>query len=126
MLIDDIGQQAIDRVLDSLLESEKGQKRYKAYQHKLKLLKLPKSGKQEIDLRIECLACGDTKKAHLQFHHLNPKYKESVISAIPKTQSLKLLKELEKCIVLCANCHIDFHDDVTKVHVAIVNEMSSD
>jgi len=43
----------------------------------------------------------------LEFHHRNPKTKKMSVSAIfHGGHSLELLKsEIEKCDVLCANCH---------------------
>ena len=117
MLCDDLAEYAVQRKLDSIIKSGKKKKRYQEYIDKLKCFS---KNKQNIDFKSECLICGDRGKLHLQFHHLNPKMKEYDISAM----KIPTLQELRKCIVLCANCHIDFHHDVRKIHVDIVNELS--
>jgi hypothetical protein len=44
----------------------------------------------------------------LCFHHLDPNKKELLISEI-KNKDI-LLKELEKCILTCINCHFEIHE----------------
>ena len=61
-----------------------------------------------------CQLCGYDKciKA-LELHHVNPKEKEYSISGNLLNNSWeKLSKELEKCILLCANCHREIHDNI--------------
>jgi hypothetical protein len=44
----------------------------------------------------------------LDFHHINREEKTVEVSRVWKTgwkQQEKLKKEIEKCIILCANCH---------------------
>ena len=46
----------------------------------------------------------------LDFHHIDPSKKEGNIAKIITSISRKfLLSELEKCIVLCTNCHRKVH-----------------
>lgn len=57
-----------------------------------------------------CIKCGESRIHVLDLHHLNPDGKINDIAHMIKSSSIKsLTKELEKCIVLCANCHRDFH-----------------
>lgn len=55
--------------------------------------------------------CGQSHIATLDFHHIDPKQKEFEVSqAIAIGWSwTKIEKEIEKCIVMCANCHRIFH-----------------
>ena len=55
----------------------------------------------------KCSICGyDKCVAALEFHHINPESKLFGISTKGITRSLDLIKkELDKCILLCANCH---------------------
>ena len=57
----------------------------------------------------ECLVCGYKKcVAALHFHHLNPFEKKFNIS--DKTRIDKELREeLKKCVILCGNCHAEYH-----------------
>ena len=62
----------------------------------------------------KCSRCGyDKCEAALQFHHLNPDEKEFTLSKINLNDSNftfeTLLKEADKCILLCANCHAEEH-----------------
>lgn len=60
-----------------------------------------------------CSKCGESHIATLHFHHVNPKDKDAnVASALRDGWSIaRLKKEIEKCIVLCANCHSILHYD---------------
>jgi hypothetical protein len=59
------------------------------------------------DLKIEgCKKCGDKRFYVIDFHHLIPLKKEFSISDV----SMKRIKsEKDKCILLCSNCHREFH-----------------
>jgi len=63
-----------------------------------------------IELGGKCEICGYNKCFEaLDFHH-NKGDKEACISKIIKDGSKqKALKESEKCIILCANCHRELH-----------------
>jgi hypothetical protein len=58
-----------------------------------------------------CSQCGYNKSmAALDFHHLDPNEKEfSIGRAYTKTLD-STLKELDKCIILCSNCHRELHE----------------
>lgn len=57
-----------------------------------------------------CKKCGEKRYWILDFHHVDPLIKDGTISELIPTSSLeKILKEIEKCVVLCKNCHSDFH-----------------
>ncbi|QOE32633.1 HNH endonuclease [Klebsiella phage Muenster] len=63
-----------------------------------------------------CEKCGyDKCIAALEFHHLDPNEKDFGISSSGHTRSFEKLKiELDKCIMVCANCHREIHDDERK------------
>lgn len=58
-----------------------------------------------------CSSCGEDHPACLDFHHLNPLEKKfNIGSYITHGYSInKLLEEIKKCIILCANCHRKLH-----------------
>lgn len=58
-----------------------------------------------------CQNCKENDPDCLDFHHIDPKEKEFTISeqVRKKVNPDKLLAEINKCIVLCANCHRKFH-----------------
>lgn len=59
----------------------------------------------------ECQICGYNKCIDaLEFHHINPEEKEFGISAKGYTRSWeKVRDELDKCILVCSNCHREIH-----------------
>jgi hypothetical protein len=58
----------------------------------------------------KCSNCGFNKwKASLDVHHLDPSKKDSGFSTIRYWTRDKIDKELEKCILLCRNCHAAHH-----------------
>lgn len=57
----------------------------------------------------KCRSCGyDRCPAALDFHHPNPREKEFVISG--KLAWDLIERELNKCVLLCSNCHRETHD----------------
>jgi len=55
-----------------------------------------------------CIVCGENDPIVLEFDHRNRKTKETTISRAIKHRKFSLIrlqKELDKCDVLCANCH---------------------
>lgn len=60
----------------------------------------------------ECQRCGYHKSARaLEFHHVNPHEKNFTISQIITRRWETIRDEVDKCILLCANCHREVHDD---------------
>jgi hypothetical protein len=59
-----------------------------------------------------CYLCGESDINVLVFHHLEPRNGEHMktISYLTKYHGMKRLKEeIEKCAVVCRNCHIKIH-----------------
>jgi ribosomal protein L35 len=49
----------------------------------------------------------------MEFHHLNPSEKDFGIGKIGTKKSWSsLVKELDKCILVCANCHRELHAEI--------------
>lgn len=66
----------------------------------------------EYKLTLSCAHCGFNHPAALQFHHIDPKTKKFTISqelVMKRAGKKKILEEMAKCIVLCANCHFIEH-----------------
>jgi hypothetical protein len=66
----------------------------------------------------KCIICGyNNCKRALQFHHLDPSTKLFTIGKDLGSKSWEKMKaELDKCILLCSNCHAEvesgMHDDL--------------
>lgn len=66
---------------------------------------------QQLKSRLYCIDCGENHPATLQFHHRNPKQKDFTVAEWYKKGITleKLEAEIEKCDVLCCNCHAKRH-----------------
>ncbi len=62
-------------------------------------------------LQNPCYMCGESHPACLDFHHINVKTKfEAVADLARKNRSLEVIqREIDKCEILCANCHREKH-----------------
>lgn len=65
---------------------------------------------------LKCQRCPENHPAVLQFHHRDPAAKEiNLAESIHRGWSKeRILREIEKCDVLCANCHLKHHWDDNK------------
>lgn len=60
----------------------------------------------EFKATLSCKICGEDHPACLEFHHKNPDEKEfNLGQAYFRYGKEKIKIELEKCDILCANCH---------------------
>ena len=58
----------------------------------------------------KCIVCNYNKYiGSLDFHHLDPSQKEFNIARLKGYKLSTLSKELDKCVLLCKNCHSEFH-----------------
>jgi len=65
----------------------------------------------------KCEICGyDKCGSALEFHHKTPNVKDFGISAKGYTRSWQRVKhELDKCVLVCANCHRELHESITQL-----------
>jgi hypothetical protein len=65
----------------------------------------------ELKSQLVCARCGEDHPGCLQFHHADPTQKElSISDAVRRGWGRqRILAELAKCEVLCANCHAKHH-----------------
>lgn len=59
--------------------------------------------------KIECVRCDETDKACLQFHHRDPSRKIANVIALASQGKKRIMEEIAKCDVMCANCHLKSH-----------------
>lgn len=57
----------------------------------------------------KCKKCGEKNVIKLTFHHRDESLKEEKISSILDRHIDKIIKELDKCDLLCSNCHTEIH-----------------
>lgn len=80
----------------------------------------------------KCRGCGYHKcLAALDFHHRNPREKDFEISSfqstaeagVQNTQSaVRLQRELDKCVLLCKNCHAETHAGLHPQFIDVARE----
>lgn len=85
----------------------KNQKSWRQTHTKTRLEKKEKI--QEIKKSKQCLKCEESRFYLLDFHHIDPKQKSFQISQGESKGWDAVEKEIGKCLVLCKNCHAEFH-----------------
>ena len=58
---------------------------------------------------IGCKICGEKRGPALSFHHRNGEDKLYEIGDVKLLAKKKLFEEIEKCDIICANCHMLLH-----------------
>lgn len=88
---------------------------------------------QNISLLIKskygCQYCNEQCPHVLQFHHINPLNKITEVSVLCfKKNKPKFFEEMNKCIVVCSNCHIKIHYGIIQINPTIIpcNESITD
>lgn len=67
---------------------------------------------------LGCCICNEKCAFCLDFHHKDPNLKINTVSRLIREKGWQTISsEIEKCIVLCANCH-------RKVHAGIIPVMA--
>ena len=86
---------------------------YEIYNPSLKQIKRDSKIDMVNFLGGECIKCGYKNPEAIAFHHLYPSEKKFNIagrSSIRKPlKNEAIVKELRKCVLLCMNCHAEFH-----------------
>lgn len=68
-----------------------------------------------------CDKCGDNRHYVLEFHHLDPSQKDYTISDRQRASLSALMDEINKCAILCSNCHREFHHLEREENMTIEN-----
>lgn len=66
---------------------------------------------QDLKAANKCAKCGENRGYVLDYHHIEPEQKENTIARMTSNNyNLDMvMKEVQKCICLCSNCHREFH-----------------
>jgi len=65
---------------------------------------------REYKQTLSCVRCGESHPACLDFHHRDAAQKDFVIANNLTLGRKRILAEISKCDVLCANCHRKEHN----------------
>ena len=61
----------------------------------------------------KCVRCSNTFDFRVyDFHHTNPQEKDFTLREHKSLSLSKQMKEVDKCILLCANCHHEIHHEI--------------
>ena len=66
----------------------------------------------------KCVCCGYSRCADtLDFHHKNPIEKEKSLGGLRATVRswMKIIEEVKKCVLVCANCHREIHAGIRNI-----------
>jgi hypothetical protein len=65
---------------------------------------------------LKCTVCGEDRPATLDFHHTDPKKTNKKVHKLVSDghTRIRIQKEIDKCIVLCSNCHRIHHHEERK------------
>lgn len=63
----------------------------------------------DIKLKNTCSNCSENDPACLVFHHIDPSKKKASIHKLYKYGLNTVKREIKKCRLLCANCHMKYH-----------------
>jgi hypothetical protein len=60
-----------------------------------------------------CVTCGENHPATLDFHHVEKSHKNKKLHNLVKDGHTwkRIMEEVDKCVVLCANCHRIHHHE---------------
>lgn len=94
-------------------ETEAVQKR----REKIKIMAIAYKGSK-------CQCCGyDKCMQALEFHHIDPTQKDFGLGAKGYTRSWdKNKEELDKCVMVCANCHREIHYNIIPCPTEIIKD----
>ena len=59
-----------------------------------------------------CEICGEKELVCLDLHHLDPKQKDFHLAGNQNRSLVKIQEEIDKCIVVCRNCHAKIHANI--------------
>ncbi len=76
---------------------------------------------QDIKSEKGCCICGEKDPCCLDFHHIQDK--EFEVSKGTDVSKERLEKEIQKCVVLCANCHRKIHAGKLSLPIGVVQDI---
>lgn len=76
----------------------------------------------QIKAQKGCYYCIETEPVCLEFHHLDPSQKDFVLSGGATRSWNKIVAEIDKCIVLCSNCHKKVHAGLLMINLNTTQE----
>ncbi len=63
--------------------------------------------------KTQCCICGESAKCCLEFHHIKDKL-FNISQSVSHLPTSLFIKEINKCICVCKNCHSKIHNNIIK------------
>jgi hypothetical protein len=64
---------------------------------------------REYKQQHSCTQCGEPEFVCLEFHHIDPTLKSFQLSSVSTQSDTAINEEIQKCVLVCANCHKKIH-----------------
>ena len=78
---------------------------------------------ETIKEKYGCFFCSEREKCVLEFHHPNDDKSDDISKIAQHKNKNRLFEEINKCIVVCANCHKKIHRGIlSDEKVVLCNE----
>ena len=61
--------------------------------------------------KTKCCICGENNNCCLEFHHMKDKV-YNISQAVKYLKTGLFIKELDKCVCICSNCHKKLHSGI--------------
>jgi len=90
-------------------ENNKDKYLFKAKNQHIKCLEENKQNIFDYKSKRGCLLCPEKEPCCLDFHHTSDDKEFTISSKVRSYTWNSLLREIEKCVVICANCHRKIH-----------------
>jgi len=83
------------------------------YEKNKRNVKLKQDYVLDIKKKSCCTECGEDRHQRLTFHHINSDEKENEVGHAAKLgwSIQRIQEEIDKCVVMCYNCHMHLHAD---------------
>lgn len=91
---------------------------YKISNKKEKCLEYKTKGREklkEYKSQLRCKYCGESEPVVLDFHHKDQNKEYNIANKVVAYSWERLLVEIKKCEVVCANCHRKLHAGILNV-----------
>ena len=97
------------------IDSAKSRKKNIKHYNRVQSIRMDKNADKfrEWKATQKCKFCGEQEAVCLDLHHLDPTQKDASLSNVVRSWSWKkLMLEVDKCIVVCSNCHRKIHSGI--------------
>lgn len=91
-------------------QQNKNNRKYKVRENNKRYRKEASVYINEVKKSSKCCVCNENCWVCLDFHHLEDDKEFNIADGLRKNKTInKIKKEIDKCVVLCSNCHRKLH-----------------